>query len=144
MNKKIKEIEDTLPKDCCSLCTHLTLDGPDEFFKYEIKCVIKDCTPSPKDYCEYFEPEHNNLNTSDLDNLYLNFLESCLRVRYEDYLNSMYWKLSREQVLYKNHYRCSICHSNENVEVYHLNKKFGRETEDDVILLCSKCLKKDE
>ena len=40
MNKKIKEIEDTLPKDCCSLCTHLTLDGPDEFFKYEIKCVI--------------------------------------------------------------------------------------------------------
>jgi len=28
--KKIKEIEDTLPKDCCSLCTHLTLDGPDE------------------------------------------------------------------------------------------------------------------
>ena len=71
MNKKIKEIEDTLPKDCCSLCTHLTLDGPDEFFKYEIKCVIKDCTPSPKDYCEYFEPEHNNLNTSDLDNLYL-------------------------------------------------------------------------
>ena len=136
MNKKIKEIEDKLPKDCCSLCSHLTLDGPDEFFKYEIKCVLKDCTPNPQDYCEYFEADHNNL--------YLNFLESCLRVKYEDYLNSIYWRLFREQILYKNHSRCSICHSKENVEVYHLNKKFGRETEDDVILLCSNCLKKDE
>ena len=79
MNKKIKEIEDKLPKDCCSLCSHLTLDGPDEFFKYEIKCVLKDCTPNPQDYCEYFEADHNDLTTSDLDNLYLNFLESCLR-----------------------------------------------------------------
>lgn len=41
MNKKIKEIEDKLPKDCCSLCSHLTLDGPEWFFKYEIKVSLK-------------------------------------------------------------------------------------------------------
>ena len=34
MNDKIKEIENKLPKDCCCLCSHLTLEGPDEFFKY--------------------------------------------------------------------------------------------------------------
>ena len=144
MNSKIKEIEDKLPRDCCSLCCHLTLEGPDEFFKYEIKCVINDTTPNPRDCCEHFKAEHCDLNTSDLDNLYLSFLEACIKVKYEDYLNSIYWKLFREQILYKNYYRCSICHSNENVEVYHLNKKFGHETEDDIILLCSKCLKKDE
>lgn len=144
MNKKIKEIEDKLPKDCCCMCSYLSLEGPDDFLKYEIKCVLHNSTPNPKDYCEYFEAEHSDLSTSDLDNLYLNFLEACLKVKYEDYLDSIYWKLFREQILYKNHYRCTICHSNENVEVYHLNKKFGRETEDDVILLCSKCLKKDE
>lgn len=144
MNSKLNEIENKLPKDCCCFCSHLTLEGPDEYFKYEIKCIIHDSSPNPSHCCEYFEAEHSNLTTSDLDNLYINFLECCIKAKYDDYLNSIYWKLFREQILYKNNYRCSICYSNENVDVFHLNKKFGRETEDDVILLCSKCLKNDE
>lgn len=144
MDSKIKEIEELLPKDCCFLCSHLNLRGPDKNLHYEIKCIINDTTPNPRDHCEYFEIEYNDLTTADLDNLYLSFLEACIKVKYDDYLNSIHWRLFKEQILYKNHFRCSICHSNEDVDVYHLNKKFGRETEDDVILLCSHCLKKDE
>lgn len=144
MNRKINELENKLPKDCCCICSHLTLEGPDEYFRYEIKCTIHDTTPNPGDCCEHFHPEHSDLTTSDIDSLYINFLEACIRVKYDEYLNCIYWKLFREKILYKNNYRCSICHSNENVDVYHLNKNFGRETEDDVIVLCSKCLKKGE
>lgn len=140
MSNKIKELKDNLPKNCCSFCNHLTLEGPNENYTYKITCVLFSNDTKPDSCCEYFEPEHTNLNTSDLDNLYIDFLETCLRVDYKDYLNSIYWKIFSEKVLNLNNYKCSICGSEKNIDVYHINKNLGRETLNDVIVMCHDCL----
>ena len=142
MKKENKILEDKLPKNCCTFCSHLSLEGPDENFRYYIKCIIKNTIPNPSDCCECFSQEHTNLTTRDLDYLYLDFLETSLRIKYEDYLDSLYWQLFKENILKKHNYSCSLCNSSEDVGVYHINKKLGRETDDDVMVLCSKCLEK--
>lgn len=140
MKKDTKILEDTLPKNCCTFCSHLTLDGPDENFRYHIKCVISNKIPRFTNCCKFFDQEHTNLTTCDLDDLYLDFLETSLRIKYEDYLKSLHWQLFKTNTLKKCNYTCSICNSTDNVDVYHVNKKLGRETDEDVVVLCSKCL----
>lgn len=142
MNKNNKLLEETLPKNCCTFCSHLSLEGPDENYRYCIKCVINDSIPEPNHYCKYFNQEHTHLNTFDLDNLYLDFLETSLRVSYEDYLNSIHWKVFKEYILNKHEHSCSICKSNNKVDVYHINRKLGRETDEDVVVLCPHCYAK--
>lgn len=139
MNSKLKKLEENLPKNCCSFCSNLSLKGPDEEYKYDIKCVIFDKIPRSNYCCELFEPEHTNLSIEDLDNHYMNFLETCLRVPYDEYLKSAHWQVFKEKTLYENNYSCSICGSKENVNVYHIRKNLGRETQSDVIVMCSKC-----
>lgn len=139
MNNKLKELEESLPKNCCSFCTHLSLNGPDEDYRYQIKCIILDATPKASGCCSFFEPEHTKLTTTDLDNLYINFLETCLRIDYDDYLNSIYWQLFKENVLYEYNHKCSVCGSRDDLEVLHLNRNLGRETLDDIIVVCSEC-----
>ena len=134
MKRENKILEDKLPKNCCTFCSHLSLEGPDENFRYYIKCIIKNSIPKPSDCCEFFCQEHTHL--------YLDFLETCLRIKYEDYLDSLYWQLFRENILKKHNYSCSMCNSCEDVNVYHLNKLLGREKDEDVIVLCSKCYPK--
>ena len=124
----MNKLEDSLPRNCCEFCTHLSLDGPNKNYTYDIKCIMLDKEPNLDEDCEYFEPENSKLNTYDLDNLYINFLETCLRINYNDYLNSIYWKLFKEKVLIEYNYKCSICSSSKNVNVYHLRKNLGRET----------------
>ena len=87
MDNKINELKKNLPKESCSFCTHLSLDGPDENLKYNVKCVIFDSLPKCNDNCEYFEPEYSGINSYDLDDLYIKFLDSCLRVPYYEYKN---------------------------------------------------------
>ncbi|MGL6104830.1 hypothetical protein [Romboutsia sp.] len=142
MRSKMNELENKLPKECCSFCTHLSLDGPDENYRYDIKCIILNCTPNAQQNCLYFEPEYTVLNNHDLDDMYVDFLEICLRVSYEDYLKSLHWQLFKEFALkeYKN--KCSICGSNEDVDVYHLNRNLGKETIDDVTVVCKECIRK--
>lgn len=140
MNNKLKEIKENLPKNCCSFCTHLSLDGPDDDFRYDIRCVISDSIPEASGCCNYFEPEYTKLTTSDLDNFYINFLDTCLRIDYDDYLKSVYWQLFRDHALSEYDYKCSICGSYNNVNVIHLNKNLGRETLNDVMVVCSDCL----
>lgn len=140
MNNEVKKLEANLPRNCCAFCTHLSFEGPNENYTYDIKCIMLDKEPKPDEYCEYFEPENTKLNTFDLDNLYINFLETCLRVNYTDYLNSIYWKLFKEKVLSEYNYKCSICGSSKNVNVYHLRKNLGRETLNDVMVMCNECL----
>ena len=142
MKRENKILEDKLPKNCCTFCSHLSLEGPDENFRYYIKCIIKNSIPKPSDCCEFFCQEHTHLTTCNLDYLYLDFLETCLRIKYEDYLDSLYWQLFRENILKKHNYSCSMCNSCEDVNVYHLNKLLGREKVEDVIVLCSKCYPK--
>jgi hypothetical protein len=140
MNNKLKEIKENLPKNCCSFCTHLSLSGPSEDYTYKIKCVLSDSTPEVSGCCDYFEPEYTKLNVTDLDESFMNFLDICLRVDYEDYLNSAYWQLFKESVLEEYDHKCNLCGTTKNVEVIHLNKNLGRETFDDVAVICNKCL----
>lgn len=58
MNTKIKELSDKLSEKCCSLCTHLSLQDPDEKFRYKIKCIILNDIPISANECEYFELEY--------------------------------------------------------------------------------------
>ena len=139
MNNKLHELEKNLPETSCSFCTHLSFKGPSLDYRYDIRCVISDTKPDFRGCCEYFEPEYTELNTGDLDNLYINFLETCLKVNYNDYINSMYWKLFKERTLLENNFKCSICGSTEHVDVYHVNKNLGRETSKDVVVKCDKC-----
>ncbi|MGL5312499.1 MAG: hypothetical protein ACRC92_04570 [Peptostreptococcaceae bacterium] len=142
MKNKILELEERLPKQCCSFCTHLSLDGPSDDYKYKIKCVIFNSLPKTQGNCDYFEPEYTNLNTNDLDDMYIDFLEACLRANYEDYLNSMHWQLFKEIALSNSNHTCSVCSSLENLNVYHINPNLGRETLEDVVVLCSNCASK--
>lgn len=107
MDNKSKLLEESLPRNCCTFCSHLSLEGPDENYRYYIKCIVNNCIPNPRDYCKYFDQENTNLKTSDLDNLYLDFLETCLRVKYEDYLKSLHWQVFKEKMLEKHNYCCS-------------------------------------
>ena len=79
MDNKINELKRNLPKESCSFCTHLSLEGPDENFKYNIKCVIFDKQPKCDTNCEYFESEYSRLNYYDLDNLYIYVLNKKIQ-----------------------------------------------------------------
>lgn len=142
MNTKIKEIEEQLPKNCCSFCRHLSLQGPDEKFRYEIKCIMLDATPAPEKYCEYFESEYSNLTHKDLDIMYINFLETALKIDYTSYLKSIHWQLFKEKALNHYNHKCSKCENTENLNVYHKVKNLGRENFEDVEVLCHNCLEK--
>ncbi|MGL5692682.1 MAG: hypothetical protein ACRCXA_01295 [Peptostreptococcaceae bacterium] len=140
MDNKIKKLEDSLPRNCCSFCTHLSLEGPNKDYIYDITCIMFDNEPNPTECCEYFEPEYTELTTNDLDNMYINFLETCLRVNYKSYLDSIHWKIFKGRAMKEFDYKCSICGSSHDVDVYHIRKNLGRETLNDVIVICNECL----
>ena len=142
MNININELEENLPKECCSFCTHLSLDGPDEYYQYNIKCIMLDALPESNTRCEFFSPENSNLTTEDLDNLYINYLEACIKINYKNYLNSIHFKLFKEKALSHYNNKCVLCGSNDNLEIHHVNKKLGRESLDDVFVVCSDCITK--
>ncbi|WP_042275454.1 hypothetical protein [Faecalimicrobium dakarense] len=142
MNININELEESLPKECCSFCTHLSLDGPNEDYQYNIKCIMLDALPESNKRCEFFSPENSNLTTEDLDNLYINYLEACIKVNYDNYLNSIHFKLFKEKALSHYNNKCVLCGCSDNLEVHHVNKKFGRESLDDVFVVCSDCITK--
>ncbi|MCH1959547.1 MULTISPECIES: hypothetical protein [Romboutsia] len=140
MNKSVEKLKEVLPKKCCSYCTHLSLYGPDENYKYNIKCILLDSLPNLYNDCDYFECEYSNLTSFDLDNLYSEYLEACLKVKYKEYLNSIHWQIFKDYALRENDYTCSICGQEHNLDVYHINKNLGRETLEDVAVLCDNCL----
>lgn len=142
MNDKIKALEEKLPKKCCSYCKHLSLEGPNKNFTYDIKCVILDNAPLNAEVCENFDPENTTLNNIDLDTMYIKFLENTIKVDYSTYIKSIHWQVFKEKAL--NHYEneCSNCGCIDNLDVYHINNNFGRETYDDVDILCQNCLNK--
>ena len=74
MNNNINELKKNLPKESCSYCTHLSLDGPDENFRYNLKCIIFDSLPKCNGNCEYFEPEYSGISSYEVDNLYIIYI----------------------------------------------------------------------
>ena len=142
MNTKIKVLEENLPKKSCAYCKHLSLVGPSENFTYDVKCVILNESPLGEKLCEHFESESTQITSSDLDTLYINFLESLHKIDYSTYLDTIHWKKFKEKVFCPFDDECTICVSNNNLDVYHVNDNFGRETFDDVDVLCNNCLNK--
>ena len=48
MNKEMNKLEDSLPRNCCEFCTHLSLDGPNKNYTYDIKCITSFKVSLPK------------------------------------------------------------------------------------------------
>lgn len=142
MNNKIEELKENLPKECCSFCTHLSLELPNDDYNSNIKCIILDSLPKSNKHCDYFQAEHSYITSNDLNSLYLDFLEACVKVNREGYLNSIHWQIFRDYALNENNNTCSICGCNNDIEVHHNNKKFGRETLADVTVACNQCMPK--
>ena len=142
MNTKIEELKENLPKECCSFCTHLSLEGPTDDFEYNIKCVLLDALPTTNKCCNFFEPERCDLTVTNLDELYFDFLETCIKVKFEDYLNSTHWKLFKNYALEQSNHTCDICGNHEDLDVIHANKNLGRETLEDVMVVCNRCISK--
>ena len=140
MDNKINELKRNLPKESCSFCTHLSLEGPDENFKYNIKCVIFDKQPKCDTNCEYFESEYSRLNYYDLDNLYIKFLDSCLRAPFSEYKKSIHWQLFKNYTLNNLGNKCCVCGDNKDLDVVHVTKNLGREELEDVVVICPNCV----
>lgn len=142
MDNKIEKLKESLPRECCSICAHLSLEGPNDDYKYNIKCIISNDAPNSDSYCEYFKPEHSDITSTDIDSLYNNFLQACVQANYKEYLNSAHFKIFKNHVLTENLNSCSICGHDNDLEVYHINKNLGRETLNDVTVVCNKCINK--
>ncbi len=139
MSDKLHELERVLPRESCSFCTHLSLVNTDDS-KYNIKCVLFEDLPKDEKYCNYFEPEHSKISTYNLNNMYIEFLEYCIRAPYSEYKKSIHWKLFREYALDNLGHKCSVCGCSDNLDVVHINKKLGRETLEDVAVVCFDCV----
>ena len=60
--------------------------------------------------------------------------------QYTEYLNSDYWKETRERILSKRGVKCAICGSKENLHVHHTNySNVGNEDERFLYPLCRDC-----
>ena len=97
------------------------------------------------------EYENNKKNPSELLHLlhlyttnYLKALEIYIKqLKYNNgFLSSIYWKIVRDYILWKNHYRCVLCKNKEQLNVHHRDyENHGLEHLylDDLIVLCQKC-----
>jgi len=75
--------------------------------------------------------------------LYDKIIELLSNLNYTDYLNTKHWKhFSHEALIHFNH-TCQLCNTkNEEMHVHHKTyENRGRETFNDVIVLCAKCHK---
>lgn len=72
---------------------------------------------------------------------YNKFLDALNNMEYIDYLNTNHWKHFRKEAIKFYNNKCQICgKKEENLNLHHSNYgNRGRETFNDVTLLCSKC-----
>ncbi len=141
MNDYLKLLEQSLPKKNCAICTHLSLVGPNDDYEYDITCVLLDSLPDTSSVCDLFSPTYSDSTEFDIDTMYFNFLESCLKVPLDVYKNSLHFRILKEKTLIKHDYSCSKCSSKNNIDVYHINENLGRENLDDVTVYCNSCKK---
>ena len=72
--------------------------------------------------------------------LYTQLIKKFNAMNYADYLNTEHWKHFREQVFMFYGRECQICKSKASLNVHHKTyENKGRETFNDVILLCREC-----
>lgn len=84
------------------------------------------------------------LELKEINKLYNKYLNKVKKLRYEDYLKSDHWKNFKQKAIQNANYKCQLCgNKEEKLSVHHNNyKNKGKETFDDVVVLCDKCHKK--
>ena len=61
-------------------------------------------------------------------------------MNYKAYLRTPAWRSLSDQAKARDHYRCVLCGSPDELEVHHKTyKRVGREDLDDLVTLCHRC-----
>lgn len=87
------------------------------------------------------EEPKNKIDKTDHEKAYSDLMDSFENMDYiKEYLNTEHWIHFKKEVhIFYNH-KCVICGSEENLNVHHKTyKNKGRETFNDVILVCQNC-----
>lgn len=85
----------------------------------------------------YFMPEQYEIEIN-----YDNLLTSMRNMDYNTYLTTNHWRFFRSEAI-KFYQKCKVCNSENNLHLHHSNyENIGRETFNDVVVLCQKCHKK--
>ena len=72
--------------------------------------------------------------------LYDQMLKELRTMKYSDYLNTEHWKHFKSEVIRFYGASCQVCSSSDNLNVHHKTyDNRGRETFNDVVLLCREC-----
>ena len=72
--------------------------------------------------------------------LYEQLLTELKRMGYSDYLNTEHWKHFRDEVFKFYGHKCQVCNGIDKLHVHHKTyENRGRETFNDVILICDLC-----
>lgn len=79
---------------------------------------------------------------ADVD-LYTQMLNALKYMPYNEYLTTEHWLHFKDEVLKFYRYSCQVCNSKSHLNVHHKTyENRGRETFNDVILICSECHEK--
>jgi len=92
----------------------------------------------------YKKNEERDTEKIAYEKFYNKFLNSLVTMEYNDYLSTKHWRHFREEALKFYNNKCQLCgNSDESLHLHHNNyKNRGRETFNDVTLLCSSCHEK--
>ena len=85
------------------------------------------------------ETGHEN-NTVENKELYSKMLNHLKTMPYASYLKTEHWRHFRDEVIKHYDGKCAVCNSEKDLNVHHRSyKNRGRETFNDVVLLCRDC-----
>lgn len=71
-------------------------------------------------------------------------IDKLATMPYEDYLQTDHWYELRRKALKRANYKCQKCYHQDHLQIHHLTyERRGLELPEDLIVLCSKCHKKN-
>jgi len=88
--------------------------------------------------------EPNEIALEKINNAYDSLIEEFKYLDFATYLRTKHWVYFKEEALKKACFKCQACNTSDRViSVHHNNyNNLGRETFEDVIVLCETCLVK--
>lgn len=89
-------------------------------------------------------PDPDDVTLKRVNDAYESLIEEFNNMDYPTYLRTKHWVLFKEEALKKANFKCQSCNTSDRIlSLYHNNyDKRGRETFDDVIVLCENCYTK--
>lgn len=82
----------------------------------------------------------NNTEITNISESYNNMLNTLKYMPYEEYLQTEHWLHFRNEALKWSQNKCQLCEKTHNLNVHHKTyKNRGRETFNDIIVLCKDC-----